>query len=248
MECVGQVSDTQTHGAISESLPGSGLSQEGVMRAMRIRHQSSRGVARRGKGVPQLQRVLSLVLVGFMVMVGTAPANAADGQMIKGDGDFAGHVVADSSDKAKVTFDTGSILSDCPTGLSGCSIEYLWRSKKNCAICWWSNDTGWLTLQAGSTKLLHCKADGAYQFELLMRLRWTAQQTKVVETSGRQERMWSLGASTLIYRLIATGFFNVSNSSGYRDTTWIETVTGTSDYSASYTIATSGSNYIAVDC
>ncbi len=187
------------------------------------------------------------IALAALFIANTLPAQAADGQVVGGDNNMAGHVT-DNGSTARVTFDSGSILNDCPVGLSSCVLEYKWRSKKDCVLCWWSDDTGWIVLPAGTTSRTHCKADGNFQFEMQVRLRWNAPSTKTVETWGKYESRYDVGASVLVSRLIPSAVFNVTNNAGYKATVKIETNTATSDYSAPYTIATSGATYISTDC
>lgn len=196
---------------------------------------------------PRVRTAVLAAMIVTLFLTQIPPAHAADGQVIGGDGNVASHVT-DAGSNARVTFDAGSVLNDCPTGLGTCVMEYKWRSRKDCAICWWSDDTPWIVLPAGTTTINHCDATGNFRFELKVRLRWNASTTKTVETWGKYEQMYQVDVSTLVTRLFAAAVFNVTNNAGYRASVLIETNTATSDYSDPYTIATSGSSYISTSC
>lgn len=188
------------------------------------------------------------ILIALVLVAGDpSTAYAADGQMIGGDGNVASHVV-DGGTHGKVTFDVGSIVKDCATGLSSCSVEYRWRSKKNCATCWWATNTNWVSLPTGATQATFCPGTGSYQMELQVRLRWSATTTKTVETWGKYESRYDIGVSSLVTRLIASAHFNKTNNAGFKGTVKLETNTATSDYGDPYTIATSGGAYISTSC
>lgn len=194
-------------------------------------------------------RWASWLLAGLLMSVAfpASPAQASDGQLLGGDSNIASNVV-DAGSTARVTFDASSVIKDCPTGLSGCTVEYRWRSRKDCAICWWSNDTGWIVLPSGGPTLNHCKADGNYRFELQIRYRWWASATKTVRGEAGYESQLKIDVGGVISKAIPKGLFNVSNNTGWKGSYTLETATAVDDYSNPYTIATSGSSYISTDC
>lgn len=193
-------------------------------------------------------RIMVMALVAALLLAASPPpANAAQGEVVVSDGDVASHI-AQVSNKARATFDSGSILNSCPVGVSSCFLQYRWRSKKNCGLCWWSNDTGWISLAAGTSQLTHCKASGQYQFEVQVRLGWHAPQTQTVRMYGVYEYMWDVGISAIVYRLIPIRLFNFSTNSGMTTAYSLQTNSATSAYSDAYTIATSGANYPSITC
>lgn len=165
--------------------------------------------------VHPLRRIALVALVLFALLGGTAsPASAAPGQVVGGDGNIASHVT-DNGSTAKVTFDAGSIMNSCPSGMSQCFLQYRWRSRKDCLICWWANDTNWISMPTGTTQLTHCDAPGNFRFDLQVRLVWNAPQTKTVETWGRNEYRFQIDVSTPGNYRIPSSVFNVTNSSGF---------------------------------
>jgi hypothetical protein len=84
------------------------------------------------------------------------------------------------------------------------------------------------------------------EWKMQYRTKWWANTTKTVEWWGENENVLTLGGS-IVYRLIAEAMFNVTNSTGLRYGTRIETVTSTQDYGPEVEVATSGGQ-IFVTC
>jgi hypothetical protein len=74
-----------------------------------------------------------------------------------------------------------------------------------------------------------------------------APAVKQMEFRGQNETVVEIGGS-IVYRLIAKFFFNVTNQTGTRLGILIATLTAASGTSASYTVATSGSGWITLSC
>lgn len=185
--------------------------------------------------------VMALALVGLVLIPGTTLAH--------GPGTYTGELIADGSNSIGNVYltDTGRIrvnftnTGSCPAGISTCFVQVRYWSTCLDFWCWWDPRSSWLTVPAGQDFYSWCPGAGpAQQWKVEFRTGWTASTTKTVEHWAEDEWVVQIGGSG-VYKLLAKFLFNVTNNSGYRHGTKVETATYTFDYSASEFAATSGS-------
>jgi hypothetical protein len=80
-----------------------------------------------------------------------------------------------------------------------------------------------------------------------MRMTYISAAAKKMEFRGQSEAVVEIGGS-LVYRTIARFFFNATNGTGTRLGILLATLTAARGTSASYTVATSGSSWITLNC
>lgn len=191
--------------------------------------------------------VTLMAMIYFMLSV-IPTALAQDGEMLETtNNDLASHVV-DNGSNAKVTFDTGVVLEDCPTGMSNCQVQIRWRSKKNCLGCFWSTDTGALNISQGQGSVTHCHASGNYRLQLQARVTWQAPTSQTVRIGGYYETQLGIDSSAIVSKLIPKNLINLTTGYGMGGGSELKRSTATSDQSSWYTVATSGTTYISTNC
>lgn len=192
--------------------------------------------------MPRLVRGLLMlsVLVGTMVAPAAVFADGEVGDM--GDTDSITDLSVNGSDRVQAKVD---FVHDCPTGLSGCWIEY--RYLYQCPEAWcvtWS-DQGWRALPSPvngvSTFAAQCNGGGDTdnRWKLEIRMHWWANTKKTVTLKGEVEYYHSFSGG-LTTRIIVEALYNQTNSAGFSGGTTVETVTATDDYSNALLVATSG--------
>lgn len=197
------------------------------------------------KGWRSLRRLAGgLALMALMLQPGIVSAD--DGEILSDGSNIASNVyISSSSGKARVNF---SNLNDCPAYLSGCKVQVRFLTK--CKEFWctgFDDRSGWMYVPYGQDFYEYCFGNDSMQWRVESRLTWTAQTTKKVGFFGEYETV--LGASgELISEMIAKFMWNYTNSTGYRHGSYLESATGTSDYSDPGIIASSGSTQLRTNC
>jgi hypothetical protein len=136
--------------------------------------------------------------------------------------------------------------NDCPTYVSSCHIYYRWLTK--CEWIWcggFADQTGWV-LGDGKTRLQFCE-NGKQQYKLEYMTTFTTPAVKTMKAFGENETVLEIGGS-IIYRLIARGWANITNSTGYSYGTLLKTITATTGNTDPGAVATSGGSWITLCC
>jgi hypothetical protein len=192
----------------------------------------------------KLRALLAMVvLVSGLTFVTAGIARASDGQILcRGNAIFSNVYVSGG----KATVNICNPPNDCPTYVSNCHIYYRWLSKCEWVWCTTFDDrSGWV-LGDGKTVTQWC-TNGKQQYKLEYKTTWLAATTKTMKAYGENESVIEIGGD-FIYRLIARGWFNATNSVGYAVGTLMKSITATSGASDPGVVATSGSSWITLSC
>jgi hypothetical protein len=189
-----------------------------------------------------LALILTVSVTQIATLAAPKPAAAVDGEILCAGTDiFTSVRVVTGAAQVNICN-----LDDCPAFLSNCFIEVRWRTKCEWVWCPTFDDrSGWIRLD-GPDVARWCQK-GKQQYKLDMRMSFIAPAVKQMEFRGQNETVVEIGGS-IVYRLIAKFFFNVTNQTGTRLGILIATLTAASGTSASYTVATSGSGWITLSC
>jgi hypothetical protein len=194
--------------------------------------------------VATLRALLAVALLtAGLTFVATGTVSASDGQILcRGSNIFSNVYVSGG----KATVSICKPPKDCPTYVSNCHIYYRWLTKCEWVWCTTFDDrSGWV-LGDSATMFQWCQ-NGKQQYKLQYKTTWLAPTTKTMKAYGESESVIEIGGEA-IYRLIARGWFNATNSVGYTFGTLMKIITATTGASDPAVVGTSGSSWITLSC
>jgi hypothetical protein len=184
--------------------------------------------------------LLIALLIGFLFLT-AQPASASDGQLICRGADVFSNVFS-SSGRARTN---ACPVADCPTGTSTCQVQYAWFTKCEWAWCLgFDQRSGW-TDQKTAAQVSWCE-NGKQQYQLQMKVTWTASAPRTVEYWGENEAVVSFGGG-ISYKKVVRGHAVIGFSGGYRIGVKMETDTGATG-SSTPVIVSNSPGWITLSC
>lgn len=173
---------------------------------------------------------------------------AHDGEIVSQGTNVIGQVTAGSDGRVHATVQN---LGDCPTGTSGCWIEYNWYDKGTSPLdCCFSSRSDWQKVPVGQDFFPTWCDHGNHFWELHERLHWRSTGPATIQTWGQQEyEIKSNGSAS--YVVIPKFEFNLSTGSGYKgiagQSFLLQTQTGTDQFSQGVVVSTSGGSWLTTN-